>query len=358
MKICIVGAGSIGGLLGVRLGLAGQDVTVIARGAHLAAIREQGLRLRTMEGEELCARAIGATDRIAEAGRFDLVVLGVKSHQLPPIANELPALFHDDTIVLTTQNGIPWWYFLGTDGPHAGTPIRAVDPDGEVARHIEPRRIVGCISYPAAEIAEPGVIRHVEGTRFPVGEIDGTRSERAAQLSALLAEAGFKSPILDDIRSELWLKLWGNLTFNPVSALTHATLQGICEFAPARELAARMMEEAQVVAGRLGVSFRVSLERRIAGAEAVGQHKTSMLQDVEAGKALETEALLGAVVELGRLTQTPTPHLDAVYACVKLLEKSMLEAGGGVRLEAPGSTPSGSVEPAVDLRRRAVAAAR
>ena len=319
MKICVVGAGAIGGLLGARLAASGEDVTLIARGAHLEAIRARGLEVAMKDGAVVHATDVAATGDMRECGPQDLVILGVKAHQIPPIARDLPALFGPDTVVLTTQNGIPWWYFQRHGGPLDGTGLDALDPGGVITDAIAPERIIGCIAYPAAVIAGPGRIRHVEGTRFPVGELDGSVTDRVSALSGTLQRAGFKSPVLDDIRSEIWLKAWGNLSFNPISALTHATLADICGFPPSRDLAARMMTEAQDVAGKLGISFRVSLERRIAGAERVGRHKTSMLQDVESGKALETEALIGAVAELGRLTGTPTPNIDAVCALTRLL---------------------------------------
>ena len=319
MKICVAGAGAIGGLLGARLAVAGEDVTLIARGAHLEAIRARGLEVTMNDGAVVRATDIAATDRLKECGPQDLVILGVKAHQIAPIAGDLTALFGPETVVLTTQNGIPWWYFQRHGGPLDGTGLDSLDPGGVIAEAIAPERIIGCIAYPAAEITAPGRIRHIEGSRFPVGELDGSATERVGALSGTLQRAGFKSPVLADIRSEIWLKAWGNLSFNPISALTHATLVDICRFPPSRDLAARMMTEAQDVAGRLGISFRVPLEKRIAGAERVGRHKTSMLQDAESGKALETEALIGAVAELGRLTGTPTPSIDAVHALTRLL---------------------------------------
>ena len=326
MKVCVVGAGAIGGMLGVKLSLSGQNVTLIARGAHLQAIRRRGLALVMQDGSEHVARAvITATSSLQEAGPQDVVILAVKAHQIEPIAHELPALFGRDTVVVTTQNGIPWWYFQKLGGEFEGHRIKAVDPKGVIAANIEADRIIGCIAYPAAEIKEPGVIRHIEGIRYPVGELDGTDTERVEMISDMFVKAGFKSPILSDIRSEIWLKAWGNLTFNPISALTHSTLVDICQFPLTRHLAKMMMKEAQEIAHQLGITFRVSLEKRIAGAEKVGKHKTSMLQDVETGKAIETDALLGAVVELGELTGTSTPYLNAIYASVKLLAKTMEE---------------------------------
>ena len=319
MKICVVGAGAIGGLLGARLAGVGEDVTLIARGAHLEAIRSRGLEVTLNDGDVVHAANIAVTSDMGACGPQDLVILGVKAHQIAPIADTLPSLFGPDTIVLTTQNGIPWWYFQRHGGPFDGTVLDSVDPGGVIARAIAPERIIGCIAYPAAEITAPGRIRHIEGTRFPIGELDGSIADRTNALSETLERAGFKAPVLENIRSEIWLKAWGNLSFNPISALTHATLVDICQFPPSRELAVRMMTEAQEVATRLDISFRVPLEKRIAGAERVGRHKTSMLQDAEAGKALETEAIIGAVAELGRLTRTPTPSIDAVHALTCLL---------------------------------------
>ena len=319
MKICVVGAGAIGGLLGATLAESGEDVTLIARGAHLEAIRARGLEVTMRDGSVVRATEIAATSDMTECGPQDIVVLAVKAHQIAPIAGDLPALLGPETVVLTAQNGIPWWYFQRHGGPFDGTALDSLDPGGTIAGAIAPERIIGCIAYPAAEITAPGRIRHIEGSRFPVGELDGSVTNRVNALSETLQQAGFKAPVLDDIRSEIWLKAWGNLSFNPISALTHATLVDICQFAPSRDLAARMMTEAQDVAAGLGISFRVPLEKRIAGAERVGRHKTSMLQDVECGKALETEALIGAVAELGRLTGTPTPSIDAVHALARLL---------------------------------------
>lgn len=325
MKICVVGAGSIGGLLGVRLYNLGEDVTLIARGPHLEAIRQDGLKLLMNDGTAEIAAGVKATADMKDLGPQDLVILGVKAHQIEPVVEDLTGLLGPESILLTTQNGIPWWYFQNHGGEHEGRPVRAVDPEGRIAATIDPRHIIGCIAYPAAEISQPGVIRHVEGNRFPIGELDGRETPRARVVSDLFTRAGFKSPILPDFRSELWLKLWGNLTFNPISALTHSTLVDICRFPPSRLLAERMMTEAQDVAHTLGISFRVPLQKRIAGAEKVGKHKTSMLQDVEAGKGMEIESLIGAVAELGEVTQTSTPYINAVYALIKLLDKTIQE---------------------------------
>jgi 2-dehydropantoate 2-reductase len=325
MRIGIVGAGSIGGYLAVMLSCAGHEVSIVARGAHLQAIRSRGLRLISHEGGEIVTPNIVATDSIPALGPQDLVLLAVKAHQVAPIAHELPSLFHDETVLVPMQNGIPWWYFQNHGGPFEGRFVETVDPNGVVARAIDPKRIVGCVVYPAASIEAPGVIRHIEGTRFPVGELDGTTTPRVQKVADAFVGAGLKSPVLANIRSEIWLKLWGNLTFNPISALTHSTLVDLCQFPLTRALAANMMSEAQSVAEKLGIEFRVPIEKRIAGAEKVGKHKTSMLQDVEAGRDPEIDALTGAVIELGRLTATPTPSIDAVFALVKLLSKTIGE---------------------------------
>lgn len=327
MKVCIVGAGAIGGYLAVKLVLAGARVTAIIRGDNLAAVKANGLKLFEA-GKEYVVRDLIATDKLAAGRPQDLVILAMKAHQVTPVANQLEPLLGPATTIVTMQNGIPWWYFQKHGGEFDGRRVESVDPGGVIADHIPIERIIGCVVYPACEMVAPGVIRHIEGNRFPVGELDGAETPRVAAIAELFKKAGLKSPVLTDIRSEIWLKLWGNLTFNPISALTQATLVDICQFPPSRALAVSMMTEAQAIANKLGVEFRVSLERRIAGAEGVGKHKTSMLQDVEAGRALEIDALVGSVIELGRLTQTPTPHIDAVYACTSLLANRLRESSG------------------------------
>ena len=334
MKIAIIGAGAIGGYVGVKLALAGEDVTFIVRGENLKAIRAHGMKLVMQDGSEHIASNVRATNDYNEAGPQDLVILALKAHQLEAVALDVPKLFGPDTVVVTMQNGIPYWYFHEHGGALAGTQVHSVDPSGVIAQHIPARRVLGCVVYPASELIAPGVVQHVEGDRFPLGELDGSSSERVQRIADCFTRAGFKAPVLDNIRAEIWLKLWGNLTFNPISALSHATLVDICQYPLARELAANMMREAQAVAGKLGIEFRVSLDKRIAGAEKVGKHKTSMLQDVEAGREPEIDALVGAVVELGRLTETPTPHIATAYTLVKLLARSMAEQQGHVRLAA------------------------
>ena len=332
MKIAVIGAGSIGGLVGAKLALAGEDVTFIARGANLAAIRQDGITLIAADGSRQVSRQVRATNDYAEAGPQDVVILAMKAHQVESVVEELPKLLGPQTLVVPMQNGIPFWYFNDHGGALAGTPVRSVDPTGRIAKALPAGQLIGCVVYPAAELLAPGVVKHIEGDRFPLGELDGRATERVARLSQCFTQAGFKAPVLDNIRAELWLKLWGNLSFNPISCLSHATLVDICQYPLSRELAAAMMLEAQTVAHKLGIEFRVSLDKRIAGAEKVGKHKTSMLQDVEAGRAPEIDALVGSVVELARLTGTPTPHIDTVYALVKLLARSMDEQGGQVRL--------------------------
>jgi 2-dehydropantoate 2-reductase len=333
MKIAIIGAGAIGGLVGARLALAGQDVTFIVRGANLDAIRSNGIKLVSRDGTEAVALDVRATDDYIEAGVQDVVILALKAHQLAAVAASVPWLLGPGTTVVTMQNGIPYWYFHRHGGRLEGYRMRSVDPTGLVGKMIPAQRVIGCVVYPASELVAPGVVRHIEGERFPVGELDGSTSDRVRCISEAFTRAGFKAPVLDDIRAEIWLKLWGNLTFNPISALCHSTLGGICCYRLTRELSAEMMREAQAVAASLDIGFRVSLEARIAGAEKVGQHKTSMLQDIESGRAPEVDALVGAVVELGRLTGTQTPHIDTVHALVKLLASTISDAGGQVRLQ-------------------------
>jgi 2-dehydropantoate 2-reductase len=328
MKIAIVGAGAIGGYLGARLALAGEEVTFIARNRNLQAIREHGFRLILEDGTEQQATTARAVQDTAEAGPQDAVLLTVKAHQLRALLPQLRALFGPQTMVVTMINGLPWWYFHKLAGPYEGHRLASLDPDGAIAAHIEPERLIGSVVYPASELVAPGVVRVIEGNRFSLGELDGSRSERVQGLAQALMKAGFKSPVSRDIRSEIWLKLWGNLSFNPLSALTHATLQDICRYAPTRELVAQMMAEAQAVGAKLGVEFKVSLHQRIAGAEAVGAHKTSMLQDVEHGRELELQALVGSVVELGQITGTPTPMIQAIYATASLLGRSLQAQGG------------------------------
>jgi 2-dehydropantoate 2-reductase len=333
MKIAVVGAGAIGGYLGAKLSIAGEDVTFIARNQNLAAIQAHGFRLVLEDGTEQHAPQARAVQNMADAGPQDVVLITVKAHQVADLLPGLNALIWPDTMVVSMINGIPWWYFHQLPGPWQGQGLNSVDPGGRLAAGIDSQQLIGSVVYPAAELVAPGVVRVIEGNRFTLGEPDGSRSERIERLSQAMMRAGFKAPVSKDIRSEIWLKLWGNLSFNPISALTHATLEDICTFEPSRELAANMMREAQAVAEKLGVVFKVSLDKRIAGAQAVGAHKTSMLQDVEHGRALELDALVGSVVELGRLTGTPTPTIDAIYAAGQLLAHTLARQHGRLQVQ-------------------------
>jgi 2-dehydropantoate 2-reductase len=324
VTFAVVGAGSIGGYLGGLLAAAGEQVTYIARGANLEAIQRDGMKVVLEDGSEVIGRGTASASMRA-AGPHDVVLLALKAHQVSAVAAELQHLFHEETCIVTLQNGIPWWYFQRHGGPYEGQPINAADPDGVISRQVDPARIIGCVVYPATNLVAPGVVHVVEGKRFTLGELDGATTPRVEAISASLTRAGFKAPITDNIRSEIWLKVWGSLSFNPISALTRATLVDICQFPLTRELSAHIMREAETIANKLGITFRVSIERRIAGAEKVGAHKTSMLQDIEQGKPIELEALVGAIVELGRLTNTPTPHIDAVYACTSLLARTVTQ---------------------------------
>ena len=324
MKIAVVGAGAIGGYLGTKLSLAGEDVTFIARNRNLQAINAHGFRLQLDDGSTQHAPGVRAVQACAEAGPQDAVLLTVKAHQVRDLLPELRGLFGPQTMVVSMINGIPWWYFHRLAGPHEGRGLHSVDPGGSIAAHIEPERVIGSVVYPAAELVEPGLVKVIEGNRFTLGEPGGERSERIEALSQALMRAGFKAPVSKDIRGEIWLKLWGNLSFNPISALTQAT----------RQLAAAMMAEAQAVAEGLGVQFKISLDKRIAGAEAVGAHKTSMLQDVEHGRALELQALVGAVIELGEITATPVPTIAAIHAVTALLAQTLAAQHGRLRIEA------------------------
>ena len=322
MKFAVVGAGAIGGLLGARLALAGEDVTFIARNKNLAAISANGFRLIDEAGHEHHAAMAKAVGDAAAIGAQDVVLLTVKAHQVKDVLPQLAHLVGPETMLVTMINGMPWWYFQGLAGEWSGRTLESVDPGGLLAKAIDPARVIGSIVYPAAELVAPGVVKAIEGNRFTIGEPGGERTARIEALSKALMHAGFKAPIARDIRAEIWVKLWGNMSFNPVSALTGATLEGICRDPDARALIATMMKEGEAVANRLGITFKISIDQRIAGAEAVGAHKTSMLQDVLHGRPLEVEALVGSVVELARITGVDVPTIAAVYRAVKLLERT------------------------------------
>ena len=316
MKICIFGAGAIGGLMGAKLAAKGDvDVTFIARGPHLAAMRENGVKLIS-EGTEqiLHARCVASAE---EAGPQDYVLVTLKAHSLPSAAKQMQPLLGPDTAIVSAVNGIPWWYFHGLGGAYDGRIVQSVDPDGQVSALLPPSRAIGCIVYPAAEVTAPGVIDHSYGDRFSLGEPDGSRSPRAQALSEALIAAGFKAPVRPKIRDELWVQLWGNMAFNPISALTTATLDVLTGDEGQRGVARAMMLEGQRVAEALGVRFAIDVDKRIAGAAEVGAHKTSMLQDLERGRPMEIEALLGAVVELADWVGEAAPISRTVLALVR-----------------------------------------
>lgn len=314
MKIAIYGAGAIGGLLGYHLAGAGAEVTLIARGPHLAAMREKGLTL--IDGDARNSRPVKAVQDPAEAGPQDYVLITLKASSVGAIAEPMQPLLGPDTCVVTAQNGIPWWYFHAHGGAHDGRRLETVDPGGRLWDLIPPERCLGCVVYPAAEIESPGVIRHVYGNRFMLGEPDGSKSERALALSKALAAAKFKAPVRPRIRDDIWLKLWGNLSFNPLSALTVATLEQMAADPGVRKIVAAMMAEAQAVGEALGVRFSVDIDTRIGWAADVGAHKTSMLQDLELGRAMEIDALVSVVAELGDIAGLDTPMVDAILALV------------------------------------------
>ena len=317
MKIVIAGAGAIGGYIGARLAKAGADVVLFARGAHLQAMRERGLKV--VGPEEAFEVRPQVSGSLAEIGVADVVILGVKAHGLTDLAPQLRPLFGPDTVVVSTQNGIPWWYFQQHGGELDGLRLERVDPGGVITNAIEPRRVIGSIAYFATEIEAPGVIRHIEGNRISFGEPDGTKSERCTRIAQALIAAGLRCPVSTKFRQEIWVKLLGNATFNPISALTGATLVRMAEHPEVSQLVRESMREVEAVANRLGIEMPITIDQRIAGAAKVGEHKTSMLQDVEAGRRMEIEAVVGAVIELGEKLGIAMPTTRAVYACASLL---------------------------------------
>jgi len=315
VKICIYGAGAIGAWLGVKFALAGEDVTLIARGPHLAAMQKNGVKL-LIDGKEEIAHPTCLEDP-ADAGPQDYVIITLKAHSLPGIAHNLAPLLGPDTAVVTGVNGIPWWYFYKLDGPYENHKLDSVDPGGRFWDAAGPDRAIGFVVYPAAEIAEPGVIRHIEGNRYTMGEPDGQPSARTEKLCAAMKEAGFVARVRNNIRDDIWIKLWGNLCFNPISALTHATLDKVAGEEGTGGVCRLMMLEAQEIGEKLGATFRVDVDKRLAGGAAVGAHKTSMLQDLELGRPMEIDALVTVVQELGRLVDVPTPTIDVVLALIQ-----------------------------------------
>lgn len=326
MKIAIYGAGAIGGFLGCELSRAGCDVTMIARRQTLAAIRENGLTLQ-IDGETHTARP-AATDDPAEAGHQDYVIVAVKANASPVIAESMVPMLGPDTAVVTATNGVPWWYFYKQGGELDGQVLETVDPGGIQWKTLGPERAIGCVVYPAAEAIEPGVIRHISDDRFTLGEPDGSKSDRVNALAEAMRGAGFTAPVRPNIRNEIWVKLWGNLCFNPISALTHGTLQQMAEDPGVRAVARAMMVEAQAIGEAIGVRFAIDVDKRIEGARAIGAHRTSMLQDLEAGRPLEIDALVTVVQELGQLAKIDTPTIDTVAALIRLRGRNAGLYGG------------------------------
>ena len=315
MKVCVFGAGAIGGFVGAELARTEADVSVIARGAHLEAMRENGLRLR-IDGEERVAH-LKCTDEASELGEQDYVIIALKAHMISDVVDSMTPLLGERTCVVTASNGLPYWYFADSDVLPGETSLRSIDPGGRQWRVLGPERAVGCVVFPAAEVVAPGVIQHEHGRKFAIGEPDGRLSERIEELHRMLTEAGLDAPIRSDIRDEIWLKLWGNLCFNPISALTHATVDVIARDPETRLLCKAMMAEASAIGERLGLRLRVDADRRIDGAAALGPHKMSMLQDLERGRSMEIEPLVGVVQELGQLVGVPTPTVDMVLALLR-----------------------------------------
>jgi len=319
MKFLIAGAGGIGAYVGARMAQAGLNVTLYARGPHLRAMQEHGVRVKSVEGDfDARPKVVGTLE---EVGPVDVVLLGVKAHGLPQLAPQLKPVLGPDTTVISTQNGLPWWFFQGFGGSWEGTRLERVDPGGVISNAIEARRVVGSLVYFATEIVEPGVVRHTEGNRISLGEPDGTRSDRCRRIAEALNAAGLRCPVTARIRHEIWVKILGNVAFNPISALTGATLVQMVRDPGVCALVRNIMSEAEAVAAQLGLELPITIEQRIAGAEKVGEHKTSMLQDLEAGRPLELEPVMGAVIEIGERVGDSMSCTRAVYACAKLLEQ-------------------------------------
>lgn len=325
MKVCIIGCGAIGGLLAAHLAATPSEITVLERGKQFEALRDHGLVFQSSDGSQQVIHNLNVVDDLRDCGVFDVVFLAVKAHEIASLAADIPRLFSDHTVLVSLQNGIPWWYFQRHGGDLEGRHLKATDPDGALLQNIDSSRILGCVAYPAAEIVSPGLVRHVEGVRFPLGELDGMLTQRASDISELLISSGLKSPVLADIRSEIWLKAWGNLAFNPISALTGATMAEIVQHSHTRDFVVELMTEAQSVADKLGVGFRVPLEQRIRGAEKVGGHKTSMLQDILAKRPLELNGVLGSVIEIAGMVDVSVPNLKGLYALGSLRNDINLE---------------------------------
>jgi 2-dehydropantoate 2-reductase len=315
MKVCVFGAGAIGGYMATALVEGGADVSIVARGPHLAAIKDKGLRIQ-IGGQEK-SYSVQASDNASDLGEQDYVIIALKAHSVPPIVEKLSPLIGSKTAIVTAMNGVPWWYFHDLAGDYQNKQLETVDPGGKQWSLLGPERAIGCVVYPACEIEEPGLIRHIDGNRFTLGEPSGEKTDRATAISKAMIAGGLKAPVRPKIRDEIWVKLWGNLCFNPVSALTGMTLEEMATEPTIRALCRSMMLEAQEIGEKLGVRFAIDVDKRIDGAKAVGAHKTSMLQDLELGRPMEIDALVTAVQEMGQLVGTPTPNIDTVLALVQ-----------------------------------------
>ncbi|WP_024280346.1 2-dehydropantoate 2-reductase [Xanthobacter sp. 126] len=331
MKVCIYGAGAIGGYLGVQLAQAGADVSLVARGGHLEAMQTNGVKL-LINGEERVAK-VRATDDPRELGPQDYVIIALKGHSVPGVVQQIRPLLGNDTSVVTAVNGVPYWYFYKHGGALENRTLATIDPGAKQWEVLRPERAIGCIVYPATEVVAPGVIQHIYGDKFPLGEPSGEITPRVTALSQMMEKGGLRAPVMTNIRDELWLKLWGNLCFNPISALTHATLDLIAADPGTRAVAKAMMLEAKAIAERIGVNFRVDVERRINGAGAVGAHKTSMLQDLERDRPMEIDPLVSVVQEMGQMLDMPTPTLDVVLALVR--QRAAMAGLGGILANPP-----------------------
>lgn len=322
MKICIFGAGSIGGMTAALLSQAGYEVSVIARGEQLKAIKKNGLTLKSKELNIDITERIYATNDPREIGVVDLLIIALKSHSAAITANNMKPLLGDKTVVIPAVNGVPWWYFYGLKGPYEDHKIKAVDPGNCQWNIINPRRVIGCVVYPAANVIRPGIIQHIEGTRMLIGEPSGVVTDRCVKISEIFKQSGYKSPIRKNIRQDIWLKLWGNLSFNPVSLLTRATLEDLANDEGCKKIIKSMMQEAELVANALGINFPIDVDKRIDGTRKVGQHKTSTLQDLELGRPVEIDALTLAVSELGKITGIETPNISYIYNLAKMCAKN------------------------------------
>ncbi len=331
MKFAVVGAGAIGAFVGASLSASGEDVALVGRGRHLEAMQRHGVQVRLLTGETLRAFLL-ATDNPEDIGPVDAVLLAVKAQSLPSVAQALKPLLKSGTSIVAAQNGIPWWYFEDYGGSLAGTHLKAVDPDGYLSSAIPTRCVVGCVIYCSTAIVEPGIIEQIEGNRFAIGELDGSRSDRCLQIAQAFQKAGLKCAVRSRIRHDVWVKLIGNLAFNPVSALTRASMDEIVADPQGRVLVREIMEEGRAVARAVGMELDITTDQRLEGAARVGPHRTSSLQDIERGRAMEVDAIAGAVVELADILGVPVPRTRAVYACAKLLERQVLESSGSQSL--------------------------